>query len=467
MLAQRCLMVGLVVGIFSMSIPHLVLVALAASVVVFVCYGPFRPVHVVGIVVLLNYACWLISGAISGGLGWDSLISKEFWRGEGRCFLFYLPLLAFSVIRLRGSELRFLVNVVCFLTVVGAVLGTLWLLGWGHLFQPDVDAETGERSAATYFIGLQTSHTGAGAFWGTVTAFLSAYSLRTGQRSVQLLAILAALLTLGTGGRAATLGLVAVAVWLLVHGQLLNRYTLRLALPILLLMVLGGSAILVTVPKVSERMTEMFQSRTLKAVYAAAADEPTLKNASGHFHSGGGLEHHNLVIRVFLWKYALHLTAQSPVLGVGYGRFNDTNLEFTGIPLLVSLAVHGERYFGSGIRWEGEQKMTSTGNAHNSYLHILAETGIVGLSLAICLWRLMYVYCKPVHQSDGHEPEFQIAYCSGCRAAIVCLLVTALAGHALAAPSGGILLTTMIGAWLAYTRDVPRRVPQTPPTFCQ
>lgn len=456
----RCLLVGLMGGIFALSVPFLVLAALASSAVVFALLSCVRPLHRVGIILLLNYGYWLLSGALSGGVVASSLASGGFWRGEGRTFFFYLPLLALPMLRIRQNDLRFIVRVVCALTLIGTALCAVWLFGFGHLFQSEIDAETGMRSTSIYFIGLLTSHTGAGAFWATLTAFLLAYSLRIHDRRLQLLAIAAALLTLSTGGRAATLGLIAVVAWLVLQGDLVKRQTLGVVIPVTMLVAAGGWGIFMLVPDVSARMAEMFSARTFSTVMHTV-DEPTLGDASGYFYSGGDLEHHNLVIRVFLWKYSLHLFRKSPLLGIGFGRFNDTSLEFAGIPYLANLAVDGQRHLESGIQWERDQLMTSTGNAHNSYLHTLAETGIIGLVLLLYLWGFLYANCRS-RDGDSAQP-FDIAYCHGCRAMVVSLFATALPGHALAAPSGGILLTSVIGAWLAYSRfhgPVASRVPR-------
>ena len=456
---SRCLLVGLLGGIFALSRPALVLAALAASTAMFLLLSVSRPIPRIGVVVLLNYGYWFLSGVLSGGVVASSLFNNNFWRGEGRCFFFYLPLLALPMMRMRQRDLRFIVRVIRVLTLVGAALSCLWLLGFGHLFQAEVDAETGERSTSVYFVGLLTSHTGAGAFWATVTAFLLAYSLRTRDRYCQALSVVAGVLTLGTGGRAATLGLIAVVGWLALQGNLITRRTLRFALPVGIFVAVGGWGIFLLVPDVSSRMAELFSTETFSAVNHTI-EEPTLGDASGFFYSGANLEHHNLVIRVFLWKYSLQLFRRSPVVGIGFGRFNDTNLEFAGFPKLVSMAVDGERYFGSGIRWERAQLMTSTGNAHNSYLHTLAETGVIGILLLLCLWYWMYSHCRTSRTADGNPADqfpadqFDAAYCHGCRAMIISLLVTALPGHALAAPSGGILLTTAIGAWIAYSQSV-------------
>ena len=182
----------------------------------------------------------------------------------------------------------------------------------------------------------------------------------------------------------------------------------------------------------------------------AMVEEDPLEDPTSYFFDGTDLPHHNLVIRVYLWKYAINLFQKSPLTGVGFARYNDTDLDYVGIPYVAQLATSGEAYYGSGIRWESEQKMTSTGNAHNSYLHILAETGLIGLVLFLILWIKMFMAVEPGPQTS--PDDFARAYAVGCQAMIICLAIGALAGHALGAPSGGILLTTMIGAWLAFKR---------------
>jgi O-antigen ligase len=440
----RCLLLGLAGGIFALSVKYVVLLALAAAAVVFALLACVRRVHPVAILVLLNFGYWVTTGLLSGGMTPGSAASGDFWRGEGRCFFFYLPLLAISVLHLGRRELRFLVHVVYGLTLAGGLLCLLWLAGLGHLFQSEVDPETGLKNEAVYFVGLQTSHTGAGAFWATVTAFLAAYCIHARSTAAGALGALALLLTLASGGRAATLGVLAAVAWMVLAGDLLTPRVVKLAVPLLVPVAAAGWLLVASVPEVNERMAEMFSSETASAV-AHVWEEPTLREASGYFHSGANLEHHNLVIRVFLWKYALRLFGQSPLTGIGFGRFNDTSLQFAGIPYVANLAVGGERWLSSGIQWEQDQRMASTGNAHNSYLHMLAETGLLGTALLLCLWWMMFRALRPPAGAAG----WHVGYCRGCQAMIICLLITALPGHALGAPSGGILLTTLVGAHLA------------------
>ncbi len=445
----RALILGLMVGIFAFRIPAIVLLSLGLSVFVFVHCSFRRPIPTVGWLILANYVFWVLSGLVSGGIGAVTLTRPDFWRGEGRSFFFYLPLLSLSMLRVDRRDLVFTVRVVQWLVLAGSLLGLGWLLGWGHLFQVDEDPMTGERNTALYFVGLLTSHTGAGTFWAGVAAFLLAFSWRMHNKMMQVLALAAVCLTLATGGRAATLGLLAAIGWLLVRGEIFHRRALIIALLSLPVALVAGMFMASRVPEIGDRMGELVSHRSAASVLAAAR-EPTLENPSGYFYSGANLEHHNLVIRIYLWKYALRLVQDSPMIGVGFGRFNDSYPDFRGLRHCVWLMVDGERHLGSGIEWEGPQLMVSTGNAHNSYLHIAAETGLLGLALFMVLWRSIWVACRTERVPACDKDLFLCAYAIGCQSVVVSLLVAALAGHALCAPTGGILSMTLIGAWVGW-----------------
>ncbi|MGZ5485986.1 MAG: O-antigen ligase family protein, partial [Nitrososphaeraceae archaeon] len=92
-------------------------------------------------------------------------------------------------------------------------------------------------------------------------------------------------------------------------------------------------------------------------------------------------ELYTTVVRLELWKKAWYLFLKSPIFGIGFGRFNDIEpynfQRLKGLPGILSL------YTDSNF-------VLSSSNAHNSYLHFLAETGIVGLGLLILFWVLCY-----------------------------------------------------------------------------
>ena len=82
--------------------------------------------------------------------------------------------------------------------------------------------------------------------------------------------------------------------------------------------------------------------------------------------------------RIIYWTYALERFLQSPIIGIGWGRFNDPHLRMTGTKGFIYVASQGQRVF-------------SPLQAHNSYLHLLCESGLLGLALLMSLWILLYL----------------------------------------------------------------------------
>jgi O-antigen ligase len=98
----------------------------------------------------------------------------------------------------------------------------------------------------------------------------------------------------------------------------------------------------------------------------------------------------NISWRMVLFERAMFMFKQSPIFGIGFGRFNDisspdiinnfnfNNMHiFLGYPKIISFIM--ERNF-----------VFSDAHAHNSYAHFLAETGIIGLGLIILFWILCF-----------------------------------------------------------------------------
>jgi O-antigen ligase len=75
------------------------------------------------------------------------------------------------------------------------------------------------------------------------------------------------------------------------------------------------------------------------------------------------------------WTKAWGHFRRSPVVGIGFGRYNDVNPEFTSIGI-GEVATKAVVY-------------NDDRHAHNSYLHWLAEGGVVGLAVMIVFWILV------------------------------------------------------------------------------
>jgi len=103
------------------------------------------------------------------------------------------------------------------------------------------------------------------------------------------------------------------------------------------------------------------------------------------------------VIRLYIWEKAWYLFSQSPIFGIGYGRFNDIFSidrslfdigRLRGYPGIVSFYMKQSYFFDSS-------------HAHNSYLQFLTETGIIGLGLILLFWTLCIVKILKAYNSTN------------------------------------------------------------------
>jgi O-antigen ligase len=154
------------------------------------------------------------------------------------------------------------------------------------------------------------------------------------------------------------------------------------------------------------------------------------------------------------WRHALDRFASSPVVGIGFGRFTDAQLHGWGVPGVLDLAL------------EGSELVTAPGGAHNSYLHLLAENGLVGLGLMLALWAAIARRLSVLAHSRPRGDEVRAAALAG-QAVVVFALVGACFGHALAAPTVCLPALAILGVLVAAGAPhaaplAPRKRGQTP-----
>jgi len=106
------------------------------------------------------------------------------------------------------------------------------------------------------------------------------------------------------------------------------------------------------------------------------ADEETLNRTLGatSFADRLGTIAERMTI---LWPRAMEAFKESPIFGTGYGSYNDYPYCFSRIiPGLIAIN-------------DPSQYIYSDAHAHNTYLHVMAETGIIGLILLVILiWKM-------------------------------------------------------------------------------
>jgi O-antigen ligase len=370
--------------------------------------------------ILLNFVFWLVSGFATGGLTGPMLADPSWYPGEGRIFIYYMPFLLMSCVHAGESSLRRVVRHCCYLAVLSVLLYFPWLAAKPALL-------SGGR-AGNYF-AFMTSHTGAGTFFSVLCVFLTIYGSRTRSRLHFWLGVAMLLPVLGSASREALVALLAVLAW-----YLRREISLKTVLVALVLVGLVVGLMPVVAPHTAERSQQVFRESTLQDIQNTAS---TANWEPGQDKDLQG-EEFNILSRILYWSYAIKEFGRSPFLGAGFGRFNDLGVKFSGVPGLYYVGVSGQN--NPGIL-----------QAHNSYLQMLAETGVIGLALLLAVWIAMWRRISAARRAFAAEPQVA-AYFEAAQGLVVFAFVAALFGHALAAPTLGVPVLTILGLGISYSR---------------
>lgn len=103
------------------------------------------------------------------------------------------------------------------------------------------------------------------------------------------------------------------------------------------------------------------------------------------------------VERLYLWKVAVDMVKDHPVAGVGYKRWREEVPDYSP-------------------KYSSEWKFTSAAfhHAHNEYLTVAAETGLIGLVLFVSLWLYVFylAFQETRFQPDGVPKALNIGTCA-------------------------------------------------------
>ncbi|NML30363.1 O-antigen ligase family protein [Paraburkholderia antibiotica] len=331
----------------------------------------------------------------------QSFVDFDFYRRDGNFFISYAPIFAGCLYVHRWDLNKVLRTFFVFAIIVNLPMYAYYIVDNGLLsifIHP-------EDSFGSYFIARNA----AGGFFAMLFCLGVACYLQ--RRSRLLLALLAcnALMLFSTYSRGSLLGAAAVLPYLY-FGR--KRWMLG-SLIAVLLMASIAVAIYHTDPTV-DYMGYTFSIHNQDAKVA------------------------NLNIRYeWLWPRALAYFEQSPLVGLGFGSFDDhigsiaSYFHLFGVPSDVVIEH-------------------SDSHAHNSYLNILAELGVVGLALILSFYWKLVEWSKQgaafAALADGGRSfaAFRFVEISS-----VCLLVMSATEHRLVTPSNVLILSLVISLLLA------------------
>jgi hypothetical protein len=370
------------------------------------------------------YGYLLFSGFIFGGVNLQTLVNPEFYTTDGRVLFYYLPLLLGSIVQINPNKIDKYIRLLVVICLFILFLNALWLVG---LFK--------DQLGGYLFTGLIDHKTSAGAYFSLLAIFFIIYGAYVRNRNLIILGIIMFVPVLLSGSRQVLLSIASLSVYFAIKYKLDVRYFAAMAL---------GFAALFAMPSIApnsyERISRIFEGTPLRAVeeqWQLEGYDPSEDLALQLNLSAGG--EWNLVGRILFYKRAVDLFWESPIFGIGFGRYNDPLTECAlQLGKLLCVMEASDTYFLEK-------------NAHNSYLQYLSELGIIGFVLFLILWIVIFFGIRRgIRLSTQNSQKKTEAYFQACEAVFFTLPVSALFGHAYGAPQVGIPILSVIGIGLGF-----------------
>ena len=277
----------------------------------------------------------------------QSFIEFGFYRRDGNFLIAYAPLLVLPLFSIRFDYYKMLRLFFTFAVSIYLIVFAY------HIVQT---LFTGNILAV--FGGLFYAQNAVGGFLSILGALGFAYWLREKTWAKFLLFFLVFLMLVLTYSRGSIIGLVmGITAWYLAVNGYFKSLIILLIIPILFTI----GALFIGYPYYENRM--------------AGGDEAKLEMSTDV-----ETKNMNVLLRVFYtFPRAYYSFLHSPIVGTGVGSFDDQPYQFEEVMPYVAYNAQ-------------PQKTHSDNHAHHSYLHILAEQGIVGLMVFLVFWFYLFIY---------------------------------------------------------------------------
>jgi O-antigen ligase len=339
-----------------------VMISLVLAVVFFFIKKSITSYHIeVLAILLITYVYFILSFFFSGQRLTDFL-SYQFLKNDGNFFFCYILFFVFAVPFLDYKKLLDLFfKFIFFVFSIFSVLGIFeYLTGksiiilrtdlWGGLVRTD------PYGGGKMFFALNFAHNATGSVYGIVSIFALIFFLKERDNRKKLWYFLILFLVLIglflTKSRGSYLGFIAAAVIVLwLHFRSWKKFGLSI-----------GAMLLLFIP--------LLYATGLYKRFVQIAD---LTGAA--------------TLKFDYWEKAWFFFSQSPLFGIGFGRFNDIyNIDrhvfnfdrLKGFPGIIAFSGDRLYYF-------------DTAHAHNSYLQLLTDTGVIGFCLIMIFWILCLI----------------------------------------------------------------------------
>jgi len=297
------------------------------------------------LVLALIYAYLIISYFFSGQY-LSNFFSYNFLRTDGNFFFCYILFFALAVPFFdykKATDYYF--KFIFFIFSVFSLIGIIEFLSGFTAYMMQGSTDRGRM-----FMGLNIAHNATGSVYALVSVFALIFFLEEKLKKTKMLYSVVFLLSIAglflSKSRGSYVAFFITAIFVLwMHFKSIKKFFIILSALIVI------SIPVLWVTNVFEIFIQIFQTKGTAA------------------------------IRLELWEKAWNLFSKSPVIGVGFGRFNDIRSaayeNMAGRKGVLDIFLHPRFYYGSD-------------HAHNAYLQFLAETGVIGLGLLLFFWCLCF-----------------------------------------------------------------------------
>jgi O-antigen ligase len=301
---------------------------------------------------MIIYTYFILSYFVSGQ-SFFNLLSFQFLRFDGNFFFCYILFFVFALPaedykKLANYYFKFIFIVFTIFSISGII--EYFQNNWSLMIHTEPDL------GKVYF-ALDFAHNATGSVYAVVCIFLLVFFLKEKEKKLKLLYIILLLINLAalflSKSRANYLGFIIssiIVIWL--YYKSIKKFLIAIGIFIV------GSIPVIYFTGAYNRFIQIFQI-------------------------GKGTS----IVRFFIWEKAWYLFSQSPLFGIGFGRFNDIFSIDRGL-----FDVERLKGFSGFITFYMKDNFYyDAAHVHNSYLQFLTETGVIGLSLVLLFWFLCLV----------------------------------------------------------------------------
>lgn len=336
-------------------------------------------------------ASYLLFSYFISGQPFINLFNYGFIRYDGNFFFSYAPFIILAVPLLdyrKAANIYFQLLFIAF--TFFAVLGVLEYMNDISSFMVRID----DIYVGPMFIALNNSHNATGSVFSIAGIFALAFFLKSEKKEKIAYGCIFMLISVAliiTKSRGSLVAFAAGIFFILLFG---SGSFLKFLRNISIIIVVAVPFIFIT--GTYGRIVQIFHIYDLSAL-----------------------------TRFSLWDKAILLFKQSPITGIGFARYNDVPWNFDRLPLTGNPGVFA--------LYTSQNYIFNDTNAHSSYLHFLAETGVIGLVLALAFWIfcLIIIFKAYRRTEDSFSGKVYLAVIGG----IITLFVLSVTENYMTAPT--------------------------------